>query len=103
MVIGLVVIGAICYVSFSGPTATAPQDNNTPLDQTEHLKATDAERDQFLARINMYRCMHGVPPVVWNRKLYLNTKKVFGKATEMIHSGSYGNGNAEGGFSNKKL
>ena len=51
----------------------------------------------------MYRCMHGSPPLKWNKALYKNTQKIFGKATGMVHSGSYDLTDAEGGPAGENL
>jgi hypothetical protein len=50
---------------------------------------TQAEKDEFLKRHNVRRCMHGAPALKWNDALYLNTESTFAGSTAMKHSASY--------------
>ncbi len=64
---------------------------------------TQEEKDQFLERHNVRRCMHGSPALKWDNALYLNTEKTFAGATSMQHSASYDLTADEGGPSGENL
>jgi uncharacterized protein YkwD len=69
------------------------EDHQEP--QTESLALTDLkaatsqQKQDFLDMHNMYRCMHGVPPVTWSNAVADNAQKYVHGMTRMKHAQSY--------------
>jgi len=51
--------------------------------------ATDAEKGVFLQEHNVFRCMHGVPPLRWNADVAADAESWIADKKTMIHSNSY--------------
>ena len=83
--------------------ATTGGDTADDSETYELQNINEAERKEFVSRTNMYRCMHGSPPLKWNQALYLNTEETFGKATAMEHSASYDLTDEQGGPAGENL
>ena len=45
---------------------------------------------EWLKWHNVYRCMHNVPPIVWDMDVYQDCYNTFKDQSEMKHSDSYG-------------
>mmetsp|Transcript_59069 Transcript_59069/g.189977 ORF Transcript_59069/g.189977 Transcript_59069/m.189977 type:complete len:401 (-) Transcript_59069:311-1513(-) len=53
------------------------------------LACTAAERDEFLAVTNKYRCMHGAPPLVWSDAMAESANTYVSPLESLRHSRSY--------------
>jgi len=80
----------------------APEDSDRILDN-RMLPIMSGWQQEFLDRHNLYRCMHGVPPVTWNVAMYNHVELTFKDAAEMEHSDSFSNTAAEGGPAGENL
>merc|ERR1719420_936673 len=69
----------------SGGTWECPADGGCPGGSCSGEKWSE-----WVAAHNVYRCMHDLPPVVWDMDVYQDCYDTFKDQSEMVHSDCYG-------------
>eukprot|EP00929_Paragymnodinium_shiwhaense_P089035 TRINITY_DN4929_c0_g1_i1.p1 TRINITY_DN4929_c0_g1~~TRINITY_DN4929_c0_g1_i1.p1 ORF type:complete len:759 (-),score=224.82 TRINITY_DN4929_c0_g1_i1:58-2334(-) len=59
------------------------------LDDDDDVLEVQGDSEEWLAAINMYRCMHGSPPVAWNEAIAQGAEEWAKEMPPMRHSHSY--------------
>jgi len=67
------------------------------------LAVLEGQKRDLLDRHNVYRCMHGAPPLQWSNRMYRNIEEHFRDATDLTHSNSYDLTRQQGGPAGENL
>lgn len=95
--------GCTCLLQRKSTLATVAPSADLLSIEDAHLTRDDRgskeamnEQNEWLAEVNLYRCMHGVAPLVWSEALAASVRGWVGGLSSPRHSDSYHHGSPLG-------